>query len=306
MRRLVLQTGLLTLGFSLALGAPLAVAHDQQKAKPTAAAAKPDAALVAAVAGDVRAAENRARDESRRPAEALAFWGLKPGMTILEVQPGGAPQYWTEILAPYAKATGGKYFATAADLNDPKLADRSRQARIGFEQRYADIAKWGQVGLVNWGLASAPPPANTFDFALVSRSVHGWMRGNDRNVDMVAKSFRDLYAALKPGGILAIEQHRASGTEQTDPRAMSGYVTEAFVIQQAEKAGFRLDGKSEINANPKDTKDHPFGVWTLPPSLASQNYGDPNSKPDPNFDHSKYKAIGESDRMTLRFVKPKG
>ena len=118
---------------------------------------------------------------------------------------------------------------------------------------------------------------------------------------MVEKAFREFHGALKPGGILALEQHRANPGPQ-DPEAKNGYVTEAYVIEQAEKAGFKLAGRSEVNANPRDTKDHPFGVWTLPPSLRSSPEG--SDKEDPNFDHSKYLAIGESDRMTLKFVKP--
>jgi predicted methyltransferase len=117
------------------------------------------------------------------------------------------------------------------------------------------------------------------------------------------KFFKDLHGALKPGGILAIEQHRANPGEQ-DPKAESGYVTEAFVIEQAQKAGFELVDRSEINANPKDTKDHPFGVWTLPPTKRTRPYSDGEAAHDPKFDRSKYDAIGESDRMTLKFRKP--
>jgi predicted methyltransferase len=119
---------------------------------------------------------------------------------------------------------------------------------------------------------------------------------------MVEKAFKDFASALKPGGILALEQHRANPGPQ-DMKAVSGYVTEAFVIEQAEKAGLKLAARSEINANPKDTKDHPFGVWTLPPTLRSTPSEDDTT--DPAFDHSKYVAIGESDRMTLKFVKPR-
>jgi predicted methyltransferase len=120
---------------------------------------------------------------------------------------------------------------------------------------------------------------------------------------MLEKTFREFHDALKPGGILAVEQHRANPGPQ-DPKAASGYVTEAFVIEQAEKVGFKLAGRSEINANAKDTKDHPFGVWTLPPALRSTAYGSEKEE-DPTFDHSKYVAIGESDRMTLKFVREK-
>ena len=274
--------------------APLMPAGSADAAGTTAAA---DPALVAAVQGDWRSLEAKARDQYRHPVESLTFWGLKPGMTILEIQPG-AQSWWTEILAPYAKLTGGKFYATGADLANPELPEASRKARADFEARYAakpDI--YGTVNVVNWGAKSAPLPKETFDFILTARSIHGWMG----TPGMVEKTFREFHVALKPGGILAVEQHRANPGPQ-DPKAASGYVTEAYVIEQAEKAGFKLDGRSEINANAKDTKDHPFGVWTLPPTLRSSAYG--SGKPDdPGFDHSKYIAIGESDRMTLRFVK---
>ena len=256
-----------------------------------------DPALEAVIAGDWRSADDKSRDKYRRPAEALSFWGLAPGMTVLEVQPGGG--WWTEILAPYAHRTGGRFYATAVDLSNPEVPDAARKSRAEFEQRFAAHPEiYGKVELVNWGLKSPPLPANTFDFILTARSVHGWIR----NPGMVEKAFKDFYNALKPGGTLALEQHRANPGPQ-DPKAESGYVTEAYVIEQAQKAGFKLAARSEINANPKDTKDHPFGVWTLPPALHSTPYG--SDKTDPNFDHSKYLAIGESDRMTLKFVKPR-
>jgi predicted methyltransferase len=255
-----------------------------------------DAALAAVVTGEWRSAENRARDAYRHPVEALTFWGLAPGMTVLEIQPGGG--WWTEILAPYAQRTGGRFYATGVDLANPDVPEEARKSRAEFEQRYAakpDV--YGRIELVNWGTKSAPLPADTFDFILTARSVHGWMR----NPGMVEKAFTDFARALKPGGILAVEQHRANPGPQ-DPKAVSGYVTEAFVIEQAEKAGLKVAARSEINANPKDTKDHPFGVWTLPPTLRSTPYD--TDATDPAFDHSKYIAIGESDRMTLKFLKP--
>jgi predicted methyltransferase len=257
-----------------------------------------DPALAAAVAGDWRSAEHKARDRYRHPQDALQFWGLEPGMAVLEIQPGN-PGWWTEILAPYAKATGGSYTATAADLANPELSDGARKGRTEFEATYAAKPQvYGKVNLVNWGPKSAPLPADRFDLILTARSVHGWMSGG--NYMAVDKAFREFHRALKPGGILAVEQHRANPGPQ-GPKADGGYVTEAYVIEQAEKAGFKLDAKSEINANPKDTKDHPFGVWTLPPSRQSSEDDD---KPSPaGFDRAKYDAIGESDRMTLRFRK---
>ena len=263
---------------------------------PATSAAPPDPVLVQVVAGDWRTPADKARDVYRRPVEALTFWGLKPGMTILEVQPGGG--WWTEILAPYAKRTGGRLYLTATDLANPAVSERARKSRADFAARWAaNPALYGPVEFVNWGSKSAPLPADTFDFILTARSVHNWMSVPG----WVDKVFKDFHGALKPGGVLAIEEHRANPGPQ-DPKAKSGYVTEAYVIEAAERAGFKLVAKSEINANPKDTKDHPFGVWTLPPTLTSSEEG--SGKPDdPNFDHSKYLAIGESDRMTLKFVK---
>lgn len=254
-----------------------------------------NAELNEVMTGEWRSADDKARDAERRPLESLTFWGLKPGASVLEVQPGGG--WWTRILAPYAARTGGRYTATAADLNNPSLSDAARKGRADFAARYADEKIYGKVELVNWGPTAAPLPQNTYDFILLSRMIHNWMQSEgalERNLASVAGS-------LKPGGVLAIEQHRGNPGPQ-DPKAESGYVTEAFVIAAAEKAGLRLAARSEINANPKDTKDHPFGVWTLPPTRATVAYG--SGKPaDPNFDRSKYDAIGESDRMTLRFVK---
>ena len=263
--------------------------------EPTASA---DPILVEVVGGDWRSEKNKARDVYRHPVESLTFWGLKPGMTILEVQPGGAA-WWTEILAPFAARTGGKLYVTGADLDNPDLPARAREARSEFAARFdANPDLFGTVTIVNWGATSAPLPESTFDFILTARSVHGWMRSPGR----VEKTFNDFFQSLKPGGILAVEQHRANPGPQ-DPAAKSGYVTEEFVIEQARKAGFQLAGRSEVNANPKDTKDYPFGVWTLPPALRSTAYGS-GRETDPDFDHSKYIAIGESDRMTLKFIKP--
>ncbi|HEY6126259.1 MAG TPA: methyltransferase domain-containing protein [Steroidobacteraceae bacterium] len=246
-----------------------------------------------AVAAESRSADSKSRDVYRHPTEALSFWGLKPGMTILEVQPGGG--WWTEILAPYAKANKGEFYATAADLADPKVSEGARKGRADFEAKYANADVYGKVNLVNWGANAAPLPANKFDFVLAARVFHGWANGG-----MADTNLAKLYSAIKPGGILAVEQHR--GNPGQDPAVKAGYATEQAVIDAATKAGFKLEGKSEVNANAKDTKDHPFGVWTLPPVRQSSEGGKPV---DPAFDRAKYDAIGESDRMTLKFVKPK-
>jgi predicted methyltransferase len=255
--------------------------------------AKTDHAIEAAVAGDWRKPEAKARDADRHPVAALEFWGLKPGMSILELQPGGG--WWTEILAPYARLNKGGFYATAADLDDPSLSEGARKGRADFAAKYADEAVYGKVNLVNWGSKAKPLPANKYDFVLAARVFHGWVRGNSADANLA-----NLFNAVKPGGVLAIEQHRAPAGQ--DPSVWNGYVDEAYVIKTVEKAGFKLDGKSEVNANPKDTKDHPFGVWTLPPTRQSSDDGKPVAA---DFDRAKYDAIGESDRMTLRFVKPR-
>jgi predicted methyltransferase len=250
-------------------------------------------AIEKAVASSSRTADAKSRDVYRHPTEALTFWGLEPGMTILELQPGGG--WWTEILAPYAKTNKGEFYATAADLDDPALSENAKKGRADFAAKYGDPAIYGKVNLVNWGAKAAPLPANKFDFVLAARVFHGWMNGNTQDANLAK-----VFASLKPGGVLAIEQHR--GNPGQEPPVKAGYVTEKAVIDAATKAGFKFEGKSEVNANPKDTKDHPFGVWTLPPVRQSSEGGKPV---DPAFDRAKYDAIGESDRMTLRFVKPK-
>ena len=259
------------------------------------AATSIDPILTEVAGGEWRSADEKSRDAARKPIENLQFWGLKPGASILEVQPGAG--WWTRILAPYAARTGGRYSATAADLANPSITEAARKGRADFAARFADEKIYGKVELVNWGATAAPLAANSYDFILLSRVIHGWMRVEG----LLDRHFANLAGSLKPGGVLAIEQHRENPGPQ-DPMAESGYVTEAFVIEAAERTGLRLAARSEINANPKDTKDHPFGVWTLPPTRITVPYGS-GKAPDPNFDRSKYDAIGESDRMTLRFVK---
>jgi predicted methyltransferase len=258
--------------------------------------AKPDESLQAAVSGAWRTPTNVARDTWRKPAEALAFWGLKPGMTVLELQPGGG--YWTEILAPYARLTNGSYWATGADLSNPELSQQARDGRARFEQRFSDPAIYGKVNVVNFGAKTTTLGApNSVDMVINGRNIHNWMAAGTLD-----KVMAESFAVLKPGGILAIEEHRNAPGTQQDPKAASGYVTEAFVIEAAAKAGFKLDARSEVYANPKDDRDHPFGVWTLAPVKRTSPLGQPDN---PAFDRTAFDAIGESDRMALRFVKPK-
>lgn len=276
--------------FRLALAATAAVLTIAVAAPVQAA----DAQLQAAVAGSQRSAEHKARDAARHPVETLTFWGLKPKQTVIEISPGSG--YWTEILAPYAKATGGTYVATAADLQNPNLSEAAKKGRAAFEAKYADTAKYGPITYVGFGPVSGPlGPANSADLVITARNVHNWAT----QPGLLDKVMKDFHAVLKPGGVLAVEEHRKDPKAEA-PNWADGYMSEATVIAAAEKAGFKLAAKSEVNANPKDTKDHPFGVWTLPPVRRSSA---PGQSADPNFDRAKYDAIGESDRMTLRFVK---
>lgn len=243
------------------------------------AAGNSDTALVAAVEGSQRAAGNKARDPWRHPIESLSFWGLKPGITVVEVAPGGG--YWSEILAPYAKLTGGHYIVA---VGNP--ADR-------LPAKFDDRRIFGNISYSVFNAGSGPlAPPGTADLVLTARNIHDWMW----TPGLAEKAMNDFYAVLRAKGILAVEEHRA------DPRPMikdarDGYVSTSYIIELARKAGFRLEAQSEINANPKDTKDYPFGVWTLPPTRQSPKTA------DPSFDRAKYDAIGESDRMTLRFRK---
>ncbi len=259
----------------------------------TASEAAVDPALRAAVDNPARPAADRARDVYRHPYESLKFWGLKPGLVVIDLQPGGG--YWTEILAPYAAKTGGVYVAGVSDLANPKLSEAAKAGRAKFEAKFSDTARYGAIRYVGFGPVSGPmAPPNSVDLIITSREIHNWLAGG-----YLDRALAQAYAALKPGGILAVEEHRADPKPQATG-ASTGYVATRTVVEAAQKAGFQFAGSSEVNANPKDTKDHPFGVWTLPPTRQSSASG----TPDPTFDHSKYDAIGESDRMTLKFTKP--
>ena len=254
-----------------------------------------DPALVAALKGPQRPATDVARDGARHPLESLTFWGLRPGQTVLELFPGGG--YWVRILAPYAKATGGRYITTVSDVSDPKASDQARARVLAFEAKWSDHATYGEVQFAPIGpkVEELAPPASV-DFVLTARNIHNllWTPGE------LAHTLSLAFAALKPGGVLAVEEHRADPRPQIGD-ARDGYVAVATVISAAQAAGFVYDGASEVNANPKDDKNHPFGVWTLPPERQSAPDGKPD---DPNFNHAPYDAVGESDRMTLRFRKP--
>jgi predicted methyltransferase len=275
-------------GASILAGCTRAV----QPASTSATSAGPASTLEAAVAGAWRAPADRARDRWRHPAQSLRFWGVKPGATVVEFWPGAG--WYTDILAPFLHATGGVLYA--ADM--PSDSEAARLVGDAYRHKLtADPGLYGQVRLTTFGPGSGPAaPAGSADVVLFLRNLHDWMAGG-----FADKAFRDAFQALKPGGVLGVEEHRAPPGGVQDVLASNGYVQEAYVRQLAQEAGFSFGAASEINANPKDTADHPFGVWTLPPTRRSAPSGQPAN---PSFEHARYDAIGESDRMTLRFVKP--
>ncbi len=239
------------------------------------------------IAGKQRSAEHKARDKYRHPLQTLEFFDVKENMMVVEIWPGEG--WYTEILAPYLKAKGKLYAAHfSADTKEPYF-------KKGLEKFIKKMHKqprvYGKVELTEL----QPPesvqiaPDGSADRVLTFRNVHNWMRGGQ-----AATVFNAMYKALKPGGILGVVEHRNSSLKQQDTRAESGYVSEDYVIALARNAGFEFLAKSEINANSKDTKNYPEGVWTLPPSLRLKDK-----------DRKKYLAIGESDRMTIKFIKPK-
>ena len=276
----------LSLCILAALAAPASVFAQEAAAPATVEAANP--ALVNALKGAWRSADNVARDAYRHPAETLSFFGVTPGETVLEITPGGG--WYAEILAPYLQE-GGQYIAAVADpaaYPEGKDRDYYQRGMTNLENKFkAAPAQFGKASIA--GFAPKAPvfgAADSVDTVLTFRNVHNW-RGSGQAEGM----FKGFYEVLKPGGVLGVVEHRAKGDVPVEDK--SGYVGEAQVIAMAEAAGFKLEAKSEINANPLDTKDHPKGVWTLPPSNSHDA-----------ADAAKYKAIGESDRMTLRFVKP--
>jgi predicted methyltransferase len=282
-----------------ALIAPLSAWAQEDRLRSAPRAGAPsfteDQTLIGIINGPQRSAANVARDAWRHPLESLTFWGLRPELTVLEIDPAGG--YWTEILAPYAAKTGGRYIAAGLpSATDPAVSDNAHKARLAFEAKVADPAVFGHVAYAEFsGKTGLVAPAASVDLLLTARNIHDWM-WTPGALDQDLASFA---AALKPGGVLAVEEHRADPRPMV-PEARDGYVSEAFVIESVQKAGLTLAARSEVNANPKDGKTHPFGVWTLPPTRRSAPSGQPAN---PAFDHARYDAVGESDRMTLRFVK---
>lgn len=248
--------------------------------------AKTAAALDAALAGAHRSDANRARDRYRHPKETLAFFGFRSDMTVVEMLPGGG--WYTEVLAPALKEEG-KLYAAHYGMNAGSYERRSLGGfltKLGSTPEVYENVTVTTLALPD-GLDVAPP--GSADLVVTFRNVHNWLEGSGE--DEARLGFKAMYDALKPGGILGVTDHRWPDPETEDPS--TGYISEAHTIELAEGAGFRFVASSDVNRNPKDTHDHPAGVWTLPPTL---ELGDQ--------DREKYLAIGESDRFTLKFVKP--
>lgn len=236
-----------------------------------------------AVVSGYRTPENLKRDVYRHPVDTLKFFGLSPEMTVLEVSPGQG--WYMEILAPLL-AESGQYIM-AMPVPDRPYFKTNEELINAWRAKYPNVGQKMQTAVFSPPASIKFPADNSVDMVLTFRNVHNWM-----TVKGEKEAFQAFYKVLRPGGILGVVEHRANPTQE-DPLAKSGYVREQDVIQLAAQAGFKLVGSSEINANPRDTKDHPEGVWTLPPSL---KLGEKNKE--------KYLSIGESDRMTLKFMKP--
>jgi len=246
-------------------------------ASSSALAEAPDPALQAAIASPKRTAAFVARDAARHPAAELAFFGLRPDENVVEIWPFAG--YWTEILAPYLHDRGTYTVALEGPLaKEPVFAAKIK----------ADPATYGRMRITDTLPGREIAPAGSADLILTFRNLHNWMKRGEADRYVAA-----FYRALKPGGILGIEEHRGNRHVAQDPKALDGYVNEDYAIALIEKAGFKLAGRSEVNANPKDTAEWPKGVWTLPPTYA---LGDK--------DRARYAAVGEGDNFVLKFRKP--
>ena len=244
------------------------------------------ASLEQILAAPHRSDANRARDAFRHPKETLLFFGLRPEMTVVEIWPDPSGWY-TEVIAPLVRAKG-KYYAAVLDAA-PGNANQGKRVS-DFKQKLAAqpllYDKVEVTAMYTDGRDIAPP--GSADMVVTFRNIHNWLAR-----DTAPQAFAAMFKALKPGGVLGVVEHRGDPSKPQDPQGKSGYVNEQFAIELIESQGFRLVAKSEINANPRDTKDYEQGVWTLPPVY---RLGDK--------DRETYRAIGESDRFTLKFVKP--
>ncbi|MCC2096401.1 MAG: class I SAM-dependent methyltransferase [Hyphomicrobiales bacterium] len=240
--------------------------------------------LEQAVQNKDRSARNKARDTFRHPLEVLRFMGVKPTSHIVEILPGSGA-YYREILAPFVKAQG-KFYAANRDSEAPPRYLKDHQRMLA--KLKANPAMFGKVAVTKFNPGKHPiAPAGSADFVLTFRNLHNWL---DRK--QIDAALKDFHKALKPGGVLGVVDHRGRNDLPQEKQIKTGYVRQDYAIRLIEKAGFRFAGASEANANSKDTKDYPKGVWTLPPSLRLKEK-----------DRAKYLAIGESDRFTLKFIK---
>jgi predicted methyltransferase len=265
-------------------------AAPDQPANPTAPTKATDATaakLDTILAGSWRSDKNKARDQYRHPKETLVFFGVKPSDTLIEITPGGG--WYAEILAPLLKGSGTYVAAIAKPKNPEGEAARDQS---GLKKKFADDpAEYGGAKIVEFdGQSPNFGPPNSADVVVTFRNVHNWT-----SAGTAPQMFKAFFDVLKPNGVLGVVDHRAADGADPEKLKDTGYLPTDYVIKLATDAGFRLKEKSEINANPKDTKDYEKGVWTLPPTF---ELGEK--------DHDKYAAIGESDRMTLKFVKPAG
>ncbi len=258
-----------------------------------AAQAQEEPTLQAAIASSSRTPAFVARDEFRHPYETLSLFGIRPDMTVVEVWPGAG--WYTEILAPYLREHGQLY---AAHFNHATSSDyflKSRKAYLAKLAAQPALYDKVAVSVFDPPDALALAPSGSADMVLTFRNVHNWAMGDDNDGIRLHRALRAMYSALKPGGVLGIVDHRLPAARPETEQRKSGYLHQDFVIDAAQRVGFELVGQSEINANPRDTADHPNGVWSLPPSLRGS---------DDDAARAVYRAIGESDRMTLKFIKP--
>ena len=274
----------------LGASAWLAACATGPSAPPAKRAAPRDAVTAAAIervlAGEHRSAENRARDVFRHPVDTLLFFGIKPEMTVVEAWPGVGGWY-TEVLAPLLAEHGKLYAAMLPPMPDNEYVTATLKQYDDKLAARPDL--YGKVTVTRLGPGDfniAPP--GSADLVVTFRNLHNWM-----NLGFAKEAFAEMFRALKPGGVLGVVDHRGPPDKPQDPRAANGYVNEQYAIDLITSVGFVLDSRSEINANPQDTKYYEQGVWALPPTYRAGNR-----------DRAKYEAIGESDRFTLRFKKP--
>jgi len=248
--------------------------------------------LASAVAAEWRG-ERSERDIWRNPAATLEALGVDPSGTVMEIWPGGG--WYADILMPWINGNGGTY--VAAHFPVEGSSENRVRSRERFIERYSNADRYGEYVLADFdNNTGAIVEPGSVDTILTFRNVHNFMMGN-----YAEKAFDDFYAALREGGTLGVVDHRLPSTREQDPQASSGYVQQDYVIALAVEAGFELVSASEVNANPADTADHPFGVWTLAPTRRSAPRGQEAAA---DFDRAGYDAIGESDRMTLLFRRP--